>query len=922
MLALGPLAFATPWMLAALATLPVLWWLLRVTPPSPRLLAFPPIRLILALRPQEETPARTPLWLVIMRMVLAALIILALAGPLLNPGAKLRGNGPLVLVVDDSWAAAVNWQARRTVIDSLIDRAAREDRPVRVLTTARRPAGDPHLMSDLLRAAEAQRLVRTIVPRPWPADRRAALAALDGIQIDGSAHVAWLSDGLGDDHATTLAERLQALGSLTVHTEPDAATARLVLTPKSGADGLTVPVVRASGAGGAEMWLRASAQDGRLVAREKLVFENRKTRAETHLKLPGELRNAVVRIEIEGETTAGATVLLDERWRRRPIGLLSGDTQETAQPLLGSLYYLERAMKPFAEVRRGSLDDLLRRELAVLVLADIGKLTKNQTERLRRWMSLGGVIVRFAGPKLAQTADGLIPVRLRGGDRALGGAMSWSRPARLAPFDTASPFASLPIPGDVRIRRQVLAEPSIDLNAKTWARLTDGTPLVTAEKRGRGRLILIHTTANTDWSNMPMSGLFVGMLRRIVGLSQGVVSEDATLVFPPIETLDGLGRLGAPPATATAIPGQVFGDARAGPRTPPGFYGRDAARRALNLSAGSEGLRPLGELAPGVEHQGYDKNAVIDFVPWLLLAALILALVDLVVSFALRGLLPARVFGGAGVAVIAVLLSAAATPGHTQSGASGTFETVIPEGPDRQALLATLETRLAYVLTGDGKLDEVSRAGLEGLTRVLRRRTAVEPGAPLAVDIEADELAFFPLLYWPVSSQQRPLSDGATAKLNDYLRRGGTILFDTRERGDFNSDPFGRGGGRERHMRLLLRGLDIPTLIPLPRDHVLTKSFYLLSQFPGRWSGGKLWVERRGGRHNDGVSSVVIGSNDWAGAWSVDSFGNAMFAVVPGGEMQREMAYRFGVNWVMYALTGNYKTDQVHVPAIIERLGQ
>ena len=108
----------------------------------------------------------------------------------------------------------------------------------------------------------------------------------------------------------------------------------------------------------------------------------------------------------------------------------------------------------------------------------------------------------------------------------------------------------------------------------------------------------------------------------------------------------------------------------------------------------------------------------------------------------------------------------------------------------------------------------------------------------------------------------------------------------------------------------------------MPRDHVLTKAFYLLGDFPGRWTGGRVWVERRGGRHNDGVSSVIIGANDWSGAWAVDRLGAAMFPVVPQGELQREMAYRFGVNWVMYALTGNYKTDQVHVPAIIERLGQ
>jgi hypothetical protein len=120
----------------------------------------------------------------------------------------------------------------------------------------------------------------------------------------------------------------------------------------------------------------------------------------------------------------------------------------------------------------------------------------------------------------------------------------------------------------------------------------------------------------------------------------------------------------------------------------------------------------------------------------------------------------------------------------------------------------------------------------------------------------------------------------------------------------------------------LTQGLNIPPLAPVPPDHVLTKSFYLMQDFPGRYAGGTLWVGATEGHVNDGVTSVLVGSNDWASAWALEAGGRAMFAVVPGGERQREMSYRVGVNLVMYALTGNYKADQVHVPFILERLGQ
>jgi hypothetical protein len=158
-------------------------------------------------------------------------------------------------------------------------------------------------------------------------------------------------------------------------------------------------------------------------------------------------------------------------------------------------------------------------------------------------------------------------------------------------------------------------------------------------------------------------------------------------------------------------------------------------------------------------------------------------------------------------------------------------------------------------------------------------------------------------------------------KLNDYMRNGGTILFDLRE-GAGGAQIMGRGSRAGEALRRLTRGLDIPPLAPVPPDHVVTRSFYLMQEFPGRYSGGTLWVEATEARVNDGVTPVLVGANDWAGAWAINDAGRPMFAVVPGGERQREMAYRFGVNLAMYAMTGNYKADQVHVPFILERLGQ
>jgi hypothetical protein len=921
MLDLGPILFTAPWILTALAVLPILWWLLRITPPAPQILAFPPLRFLLALQPQEETPARTPLWLILLRMLIAALIILALAHPLWNPGERLHGSGPLVLVVDDGWAAGPGWRKRLLAMEALVDQAERDGRPVRIMTTARANPTDPLQISELIRPSEARQRLRGMRPKPWPNDRAGAIDALQGLDLEGSAHVAWLSDGINGPDAARLMERLQQLGALRVYRETGTALARLVVTPRSTQDGLAAPVLRSDPRGEVKLLMRLIDDDGRLLGQQEGIFADGEPKTEIRFKMPPNIRNRAARIEIEGESGAGAVFLMDERWRRRPVGVASGGLTEGSQPLLSEDYYLTRALEPFSDVRTAKVNELIEEQLSIIVLADIGKLAPSEVERLGSWIREGGVLLRFAGPRMAQGTDALVPVKLRGGRRALGGAMSWSQPARLLPFEETSPFAGLAIPPEVRISRQVLAEPSLDLNTRTWLRLSDGTPLVTAEHRGNGWLVLVHTTANTEWSNLPLSGLFVEMLQRISNLGQGVAGDDGKAVFPPLQTLDGFGVLGPALGSAVAISGKDFLKAKPGPNTPPGYYGRGDTRRALNIASGVERLAPLEGAPSGVKLVDYTVEAGFDAKPWLLLAALLLLLADLIISYVLRGLGPRR--ATATVASIMVLTAGMLTLSAPDTARAQTIQAAKPQNTEEAfALKATLETRLAYILTGDAQLDAASHGGLKGLSTLLRQRTAVEPGDPIGVNIDRDELSLFPVLYWPVSISQRPLSNKAVEKLNAYLRGGGTVLFDTREQSQISFDPFGVGGPESAKLRDMLGSLDIPTLIPVPKDHVVNKSFYLLKGYPGRWTGGTVWVERRGGRHNDGVSSVIIGSHDWAGAWAVDRSGAAMFPMSSGGERQREMAYRFGVNWVMYALTGNYKTDQVHIPAIIERLGQ
>jgi hypothetical protein len=959
---LGPIAFLSPWLLAGLLALPVIWWLLRTIPPRPRRLEFPPTRILVGIENREKTPAQTPWWLTLIRMAAAALVILALAEPVLNPNRDkaLSGTGPVVLVVDNGWSSAAHWGARTFMIGRLIAEAEGQSRPLLIVPTA----NVSHAVSLKIEApASARSTAAALQPQPIAPDRLAALRALTNALADTrDAVTVWLADGIDhDDTAREFAEKLAALsgGGLSVVETPAGQEALGAVAGVATGGRLDAQVLRAGGAPRAGT-LHAMSARGQRLGETPFALGAGETRATATFDMPLELRNQVTRVEIAGERSAGAVNLLDARSQWQRVGLVSGASREQAQPLLAPLYYLERALQPFSEIAKSDdsnlstvLEGLIRRNVSALMLADIGTLPHDIRERVDQWVKKGGILVRFAGPRLEKGGDDLLPVSLRLGGRTLGGALSWATPQPLAPFADDSLFAGLTSPAEVLVTKQVLADPSgLGPDVKVWARLKDGTPLVTATRRGDGQLIFFHVTANSDWSNLPLSGLFVEMLRRIASLggtggtggslvggsAEAPDAPAAAEVLAPLQVLDGYGLLKNPPPTTQGIAASKIADAKPNAENPPGYYGPAGAPRALNLMTPKSIIKPLPALPAGVERRLYEGDTAQPLKPQMLAAALALLFADILAVLALQagGMVFARraARSGAAVAALAVAgaLLLAPSPADAQGApGSGAPPAGRPRTDDVRAVQATARVTFGYVLSGDPATDQASRQGLYGLGRFLIERTAVEPGEPFAVNILDDEIAFYPILYWPVLPNSRTLPEATLTKIDAYMKQGGMIIFDTKDygRGVMPGFSFRNEGGTP--LQRLLGNLDIPRLEPVPEHHVLTKSFYLLRSFPGRWDGGQLWVEAeaprdsdqgRQARRVDGVSSILITSNDFASAWARDQRNQHIYPVVPGGERQREMAYRTGVNIVMYALTGNYKADQVHVPALLERLGQ
>ena len=936
MIAGFPLSFAEPLLLLGLLSLPVLWWLLRVMPPRPKRIEFPPTRLLFDIAPKEETPSRTPWWLTLLRLTAAALVILAAAGPIWNPQTGVGGSkAPLVILLDDGWSAASSWDIRIKAADELIANADNDRRGIALV-----PLSEPARDITLMPGGTARVALRQLSPKPYSVERVETLPALERfLKATGDAEIAWLADGVDTGRGAEFLENLgKTIGDRTLTVfEGGAPSALALVAAENAAAKMTVKVLRTDG-GLAAGIVRAIDAKGSPIGEARYSFGPQERDTEAAFDLPVELRNDIARLEISGERSAGAVQLLDKRWRRRAIGVVSGSSTDTAQPLLASTFYLTRALSPFADVRLGDrgapqqvIAQFLDQRLPMIVLADVGTLSPEIRERLNAWIDQGGVLVRFAGPRLAQADDDLVPVKLRRGGRSLGGSLTWEKPQHMASFAADGPFAGLVVPKDVTISRQVLAEPDAVLATKSWASLEDGTPLVTGEHRGKGVVSLFHVGADMRWSDLPMSGSFVEMLRRIVDASgytsnpgPGVAGEAKVETVAPLRTLDGFGAFGPPPSTAKPLPAD-FRD-RAAIDHPPGFYGPADGPLAVNALAAADRIAPLDISELRARRASYTNAEPRDLRGMLLSASLALFLIDAIVVAMLGAGIAALLRRRAAPAALALALALAtmlAAPSPSRA-----------DNTDDFAIKSVSQTRLAYVVTGNADVDSIVKAGMAGLTLFLAQRTALEAGDPIGIDPAHDELAFFPLIYWPVMPGAAKPPQDAINRIDAYMKQGGTVLFDTR---DAIEAPPGEGGAAQTPGMLTLRdilaSLDVPELEPLPREHVLTKTFYLLRDFPGRFTSGQTWVETlprddddeaasHPARGGDGVSPIIITSNDLAGAWAIRPDGQPMLPLTPGEPKQREFAFRAGVNIVMYTLTGNYKADQVHAPALIERLGQ
>jgi len=901
------LSFGNPLALWGLLSIPGIWLLLKIYPPVPKTIFFPAIRFLNNIKNEEETAGKTPIWLLLFRILLVIVLIVTFSNPIYNAKPKFLNNAPLLLIVDNGWSSSINWEKRKENLIKYIDRAEQQKIPIIILPTAPKNNVLKNKLT-LLNASDAKSNIELFTPNPWPSNYKLLNEKLDELPSDKEYNIVWLWDGIdhdNDDSSQIFAKKLESIGNLSVIDFLNSSPIKIIKSVSNNNNNLSIEIQRNIGSLEETIFLRANGNNGKLLNRKKITFKENERISKNDLLIPNDLRSELTSISIENTNNAGAIYLFDEKWRKRNVGIYGDKETFRTQPLLSPAYYLDRAINSFHKVEISQIEDLIKSELSVIILPGVGTIGKEINAKLKEWIKNGGILIRFAGPNLEGSNTDLLPVQLRSVDsRAFGGALSWTEPVTIKKFSNTSPLFGINIDRDILIKKQVIAEPSADLISKTWASLEDGTPLITAENYDKGLNVFFHITANADWSNLPLSGTFVEILDKIINMSSGQINNTDNVPLTPYKLIDGFGRLVEP--ASDSLPTN-FNKENLTPSSghSPGFYGNELFMRALNLGDKLESFSPqtITFLDETIVEKLSSKNTL-ELKSYLLVALLILIFLDYFISLNIRGRINIQKFFNISTYVIIFSM----------------FYSVLNiDTAEANSKASALKTHLAYVLTLEEEIDSTSYLGLSELTRILRERTSVEAGAPIGINISKDDISFYPIIYWPIVPNNNILSDLTIKKIQLYMKNGGLIVFDTRDQSPNN--VISKNISEEQiYLRKILKSLDLPALIEVPNNHVLRRSFYLLDELPGRYTGGSVWVEATAKNSRDGVSSIIIGGNNWAAAWAKDNTNKPIFTVIPGGEKQREFSYRFGVNLVMYSMTGNYKADQVHIKSILKRL--
>ena len=897
------LAFSNHLALIGLFALPLVFYIIKLLPPAPKKMFFSSFYLIKSMEKVSVTKKNVPIWLLIYRIILITLIILFFSAPYLNIMNKKNTSNTIknyVIIADIGWSMSKEWDKFKKIVSEISVEAEKKNKKIIFYHSNSKNNMSPKIFTS---SKSINQYLKKINPVPWQFEKSNLIEVIKKNNNFINDKTFFIFSKFDNKNYSDQKKSLDFYNNKVknkVLIDPIESIIFLknVHTSK---ENIRLEVIRhALSKPSSKFSIRITSIDNQIIFKKEYELKPNQITFYFNQKFPLDVINQIHKLEIVDQNHAGAKYYFDDYSKKKRIGILSDSFQYKENPLLSSVYYIEKSLNTNNILKIGNLDQLIKFNCSVIIIPDKGNITDKDHSKLSNWLANGGTIIRFSNIRLAKNNTKFLPSNnLFMTIRNVGGVLSMEKKLKINPFTKNSMFHGLEIPEDITFKKQLIFT-SNNNNLQILATLTDNTPLISLGKKNQGKIFLFHITANNDWSNLPLSALFSGMLQRIVLLSEKkIINSNANLNLT--KEINSFGDLNNTDKILSIRDNSLLKKLTPSKENLPGIYENKELTIALNLSNKIYDEHFKSRLDKNYKIFSKFTIQVIDLKPLLLKIILFMFIIDMLITIILKknfsfinGLNKHKNLLGLVFFFIFIF----------------NLNNAYTEGLDN-------DTYLAYIKTPDKKLNAVSKSGLSTIKNLLETRTSVSPKEVIGVNITKDPIYYFPFLYWPLSKDLIILDITTVSKIKKYLTNGGMILFDII---GFSRESFSLESNKFKTIKSFLASIEADNLSPINEGHTLTKSFYLLKKFSGRWDNKNLLIESSNLEEKDGVSSVILGFNDWAGAWALDINKNPLYPIVPGGERQREISYRFGINIVMYALTGNYKSDQIHFKSILNRL--
>lgn len=599
-----PLDFDDPWVGAPwAAALIAAYLLMRTHERKAKTVYFPAMHILHALPDTEAAPEGTPWWMQLPVYGAITAAAFGAAGPEWKPPLDLGGDAPVLVAFDNGWASAASWDERVTFARDILRVAHNNDVEVAFLPLAQE-RGDDALLPVTMSAAEALSVLERLQPQPWQIDTQAMTEALGALESGSFGKTFWLSSGLDmDGYAQDFARTLSAIAPLEVYEDRAEQLPHILFPAQYESGDYRISVARPAGGEEETISVTAYGQDGTPIAAQEMIFPEGGLSADILFDVPQ--GQDVFRFSLDTQQTAAGTVFVDEKWKPRSVGIVI-QSQQDLSSLLGEARYIRTALESHTAVHTGNVEQLLASgDISVLALPDSVALSSIASKKLRQWVESGGTLIRFAGPNMARRdhiGDPLLPLDLQRGIHAMGSAGS------VAGFSESSPLQGVEGDARVSISGSIAALPGPGVESRIWARMADGSPLISANNLGEGQVVLFHTSANTALGEFSLSDMFVDTLVEIVRSGKSIedTADFIRTPLPPVNILDGYGSMQPPNPSVLHLTQPVYEAQRFGADNPPGFYGDLLSGAAHNLSASFDGAEMIGALPDGARRDFYE----------------------------------------------------------------------------------------------------------------------------------------------------------------------------------------------------------------------------------------------------------------------------------------------------------------------------